>query len=232
MGEHIESADIEQLILFPSGYDLRVANLPVGGRYLAEIIYLPPDLIERFKQRYPSAATEAKEARFCVPLNAELLYCWEHMSSAIQQKLSPPLLEHAIQGVLLSLKNAGWIDILLQERFDSTLSRCQKLLMLDPAASWTAEKAAQKLHVAASTLRRRLAAEKSSFREILDDIRLGNALNAIQTTNAPIGEIARENGYLCPSRFTARFHKRFHITPRALRQTMKNSQPKAEVIME
>ncbi|RKH70449.1 helix-turn-helix domain-containing protein, partial [Corallococcus sp. AB032C] len=53
---------------------------------------------------------------------------------------------------------------------------------------------------------------------ILDDVRLNNALSAIQTTVKPISEIARENGYKCPSRFTERFHNRFKITPRELRK--------------
>ncbi|WP_368667850.1 helix-turn-helix domain-containing protein [Corallococcus sp. AB032C] len=49
-------------------------------------------------------------------------------------------------------------------------------------------------------------------------MRLNNALSAIQTTVKPISEIARENGYKCPSRFTERFHNRFKITPRELRK--------------
>ncbi|HHZ2514549.1 helix-turn-helix domain-containing protein, partial [Escherichia coli] len=57
-----------------------------------------------------------------------------------------------------------------------------------------------------------------SFQSILDDVRLNNALSAIQTTVKPISEIARENGYKCPSRFTERFHNRFNITPREIRK--------------
>ncbi|MDS1892028.1 AraC family transcriptional regulator, partial [Escherichia coli] len=45
-----------------------------------------------------------------------------------------------------------------------------------------------------------------------------NALSAIQTTVKPISEIARENGYKCPSRYTERFHNRFNITPREIRK--------------
>lgn len=54
--------------------------------------------------------------------------------------------------------------------------------------------------------------------KLLDDVRLNNALSAIQTTIKSISEIARENGYKCPSRFTERFHNRFKITPRELRK--------------
>ena len=74
------------------------------------------------------------------------------------------------------------------------------------------------LYISVSTLHRRLASEGVSFQSILDDVRLNNALSAIQTTVKPISEIARENGYKCPSRFTERFHNRFKITPRELRK--------------
>lgn len=222
-GEHTETANAECLIILPAGYDLHVANFPTEGRYLSEIVSLPPSVIQRFKQQHHSSpAALAKSPRFCVPLNHEVRYCWELITNAFQNPLPPPLLEHIVQGMLLTLNHCGWADIILQERYDSMVSRCQMLLMLDPGSPWTAERVASKLHVAVSTLHRRLAAEKSGFQEILDDVRLGNALNALQTTSAPIGEIARENGYLCPSRFTARFQKRFQITPRALRQAMKS----------
>ncbi|EGH1073445.1 helix-turn-helix transcriptional regulator, partial [Escherichia coli] len=88
----------------------------------------------------------------------------------------------------------------------------------EPGTKWTANKVARYLYISVSTLHRRLASEGVSFQSILDDVRLNNALSAIQTTVKPISEIARENGYKCPSRFTERFHNRFKITPRELRK--------------
>lgn len=48
-----------------------------------------------------------------------------------------------------------------------------------------------------------------------------NALAAIQSTIKPVSVVARDNGYMCPSRFTARFQERFGITPRTLRRASK-----------
>ncbi|MEC5320582.1 helix-turn-helix transcriptional regulator [Brenneria populi subsp. brevivirga] len=222
-GERSETADRSRLILFPAGYDLHLANYPENGRYLSQILYLPSPLIQRFRQQYPAPLTREKNAAFCIALDHELLYCWQQLTEAFAKEFSRPLLEHVTLGMLLALQNRGAAEILLNERNDSLVDRCQHLLMLDPATPWTASLAAHRLHMATSTLHRRLAAEGGGFQQLLDDVRLGNALTALQTTQKPVGQIAMENGYRCPSRFTARFQKRFQITPRALRQAIRSA---------
>ncbi|MBK5142332.1 helix-turn-helix transcriptional regulator [Budviciaceae bacterium BWR-B9] len=221
-GEHTETADNTQLILLPAGYQLNVANYPEDGSYLAEILYIPPALVEQFRKQYPSSLGESKKPGFCIKFNAELIYCWDQITDAFKHKLSDSLMEHITQGILLVLKNSNAANILLYQQNDSLVNKCQTLLLLDPGTNWTASQVASQMHMAISTFHRHLAAGGTSFQEILDDVRLGNALNAIQTTQIPISEIARENGYRCPSRFTSRFQKRFQITPRALRQAIKS----------
>ena len=78
-------------------------------------------------------------------------------------------------------------------------------MLSEPGTKWTANKVARYLYISVSTLHRRLASEGVSFQSILDDVRLNNALSAIQTTVKPISEIARENGYKCPSRFNTAY---------------------------
>ncbi|MWJ52142.1 helix-turn-helix domain-containing protein [Escherichia coli] len=121
-------------------------------------------------------------------------------------------------GVLLSLGAHHVNCLLLSDSKQSLISRCYNLMLSEPGTKWTANKVARYLYISVSTLHRRLASEGVSFQSILDDVRLNNALSAIQTTVKPISEIARENGYKCPSRFTERFHNRFKITPRELRK--------------
>ena len=38
---HIDTANNNQIILFPSGYEFGIANYPDAGFYLAEMLYLP-----------------------------------------------------------------------------------------------------------------------------------------------------------------------------------------------
>lgn len=75
------------------------------------------------------------------------------------------------------------------------------------------------LAMSESTMRRRLKAEGTSLQAIKDQARLGHGLHLIQTSDAPIGLIAEQCGYLSQSRFTDRFKQRFGLTPSALRKT-------------
>jgi AraC-like DNA-binding protein len=77
--------------------------------------------------------------------------------------------------------------------------------------------AARKLNLGASTLRRQLSSERRSFRQILEEVRLGTALLLLQTSSRQISEIAASSGYASASRFAVRFRSRFGLSPRDLR---------------
>lgn len=226
--DHSETANNSQLILFPAGYEFGIANYPDSGLYLAEMLYLPAGLIQHFRQSYPLAPPEQSNAGFCVQQNDDLRYCWDQLKHAIQHKISSQLLEHFAVGILVALGNNNISHLFVSRSQDSLVDRCLNLLLANPGAHWTTKEAARLLFMSASTLRRRLATEGESFQNLLDDVRLNNALAAIQTTVKPVSEVARENGYLCPSRFTERFQKRFKITPRALRQAAKSQLKESE----
>ncbi|AJO78379.1 helix-turn-helix transcriptional regulator [Pseudomonas sp. MRSN 12121] len=87
------------------------------------------------------------------------------------------------------------------------------------AEDWRVERLVEKLAVSESTLRRKLKAEGSSLRSVLDRARLGHGLFLVQTTLEPIGRIAERCGYQSQSRFTDKFKQQFGITPSELRKT-------------
>ncbi|AKA37276.1 transcriptional regulator [Yersinia ruckeri] len=217
---HTETADHSQLIVFPAGYELQIANIPAGEGYLSEIIYIPLSITNFYLKHYPLPHKKKDVQRFCIKLTNELEYCWKQLKFALDHDYSSQLLEHMLLGLLLILRETSAANIFLDSSDNTVTARCQDLLILSPSARWSARTVAEQLHMSVSTFHRHLAAEGGSFQQILDDVRLGNALNAIQTTSKPIGEIARDNGYQCPSRFTSRFQKRYQITPRALRQAI------------
>lgn len=219
--EHCDVANNNHIVLFPSGYEFDVANYPDAGMYLAEMLYLPVGLIQRFRQFYPTPPQEVNNPGFCIRQSDELLYCWDQFKTAVQLEVSAQLLEHLAMGILLTIGQSNISHLLLSDSRSSLVHRCQNLLLANPGARWTTHKVASLLFMSVSTLQRRLATEGESFQNLLDDVRLNNALAAIQTSHKPVSIVARENGYMCPSRFTARFQKRFGITPRALRQASK-----------
>ncbi|MEY9167527.1 AraC-like DNA-binding protein [Sinorhizobium fredii] len=95
--------------------------------------------------------------------------------------------------------------------------RLRQMIELDPAHNWTLGQAARSFHMSKATLRRKLAAENTSFSETLSDTRMTRALALLQTTTLPIAHVAEEVGYGSPSQFSARFKERFGINPREIR---------------
>jgi AraC-like DNA-binding protein len=83
--------------------------------------------------------------------------------------------------------------------------------------AWTADRVARELAQSEATLRRRLAAEGTSLKELLVDARMAMALTLLQATTQPVSAIALAVGYECPSRFAVRFRQRFGFAPTAVR---------------
>jgi AraC-like DNA-binding protein len=77
---------------------------------------------------------------------------------------------------------------------------------------------AERLQLNSRTLRRKLAAENSSYQQILDDVRYRLAREYLATSTLPLEEIAALLGYSAPGNFTHAF-KRWHgSAPRQFRQ--------------
>jgi AraC-like DNA-binding protein len=124
------------------------------------------------------------------------------------------------EGLLLALSLRGAIGGLLRERGDAISHHIeQHLLMLAPEER-SLERVAEAFHCSVSTLRRRLAREQTGFRELLDKVQLGLALDQLQASSLSIADIASACGYDSPSRFAMRFRQHYGISPSELRQTL------------
>lgn len=215
-----ETADASQIIFFPAGVELYIENIPENGRYLSEIISIPASVIKLYLKLSTASPENQDIQRFGIKYCKELNFCWEQLKYALKKDFSSQLTEHMMSGILLMLRKNSITSLFMNTPDNTVISRCQDLITLSPSYHWTAREIAGQLHMSVSTLHRSLLREGGSFQQILDDVRLGNALNAIQTTTIPVNEIARNNGYQCSSNFTSRFKKRYKITPRALRRSI------------
>jgi AraC-like DNA-binding protein len=83
---------------------------------------------------------------------------------------------------------------------------------------WTADRMAGELAMSSATLRRRLAAEGTTFADLVVDARMSSALTLLQATSQSVGGIALLVGYDSASRFAIRFRQRFGFAPSAVRQ--------------
>ncbi|WP_409201917.1 helix-turn-helix transcriptional regulator [Pseudomonas sp. SG20052] len=212
----------QDLILMPAGRELGVTNKPGAlGNYIADTVTFSQELLSSFRARHGveihARLSHASSAELCVPLDRHTTDAWENLLACLTTDAPQALRTHYGEGVLLALSLAGYAGPLLIDRRDPLGARVQQLLMLDPAASWTVARVAEHLHLSASTLRRRLANESSSFSHILEQVRMGLALQWLQSTIRPIGEIAEACGYASASRFSVRFRQRYGLSPRALR---------------
>ncbi|MET3860737.1 AraC-like DNA-binding protein [Dietzia sp. 2505] len=83
--------------------------------------------------------------------------------------------------------------------------------------SWPAmAEVAGELHVDVRTLRRRLAAEGTSFRRVLDEVRHHRALELL-ALRVPVSEVARELGYSETATFTRTFTRWEGVPPSRVR---------------
>jgi AraC-like DNA-binding protein len=107
--------------------------------------------------------------------------------------------------------------VLGQNRSPRLEDRLRQMVENDPAFDWALAHVAQSFNMSEATLRRKLAAEDTSFSEVLSDTRMNRALGLIHTTTLPMAQVALEVGYDSPSQFAARFKERFGVTPRHVR---------------
>jgi len=111
-------------------------------------------------------------------------------------------------------------NILVRYRHDAGLAaRVKTRLRHMSAPSWpTFEDLARQLRLPASTLRRRLADEGQTYRDIKDELRRMKAQELLQHSRRPVGEIAAELGFSEPSAFHRAFRKWTAQSPGAYRR--------------
>ena len=94
----------------------------------------------------------------------------------------------------------------------------RRVLIASPGEFPGVEQVAHRLHLSVRTLRRKLAAERTSFRAIDREIRHTLALQYLRATELPIKQIAYLVGYEDPANFTRAFQSWARCSPRMSRR--------------
>ncbi len=191
---------------------LHVENLPAAdGPYRAVCLSVP----EQTWRAQRLAADPAARPWMVLPAQATLSQAFAHAEQGLNDRLDESLLRHRVAELLTAAALAGFR--FRQEPQQRSGERLRLLLNAQPARDWRATDAARQLAVSEATLRRRLAAEQTSFRAVLEEVRLSHALTLVQGSAKPLKLIAAECGYASPSRFATRFRTRFGCPPSELR---------------
>ncbi|HBK55011.1 MAG TPA: hypothetical protein DDZ76_01785 [Xanthomonadales bacterium] len=218
-----------EMVTLPAGREFRVVNAPDRGsqNYHGMALHFAPVVLEQFCQIYgPSYCNQLSQpawhSKAPESLIAELLQ-WLRWSRrfGIDQHIA----EQRQMTMLLLLAQAGLLGNLLLSHEPSWRRRIINLVNLDPARSWGVQELCLRLGCSESSLRRHLQEEETSFREILEEVRLAAGLALLQQTYLQIGTIAERVGYQSQSRFGERFKRRFGITPSDLRRTRTGDDP-------
>jgi len=204
-------------IAIAGGQSFDVANrISDAGLYEARWLVWDRTIIERFAQSQPGKRT-LSGAVVLKRVEAEFLAAIERAIAAISDPagLAEELAQHRLAEVLVWLSLAG--VRFPPPRPATTSSLLRGLLVESVGRAWTAPEVAARLAMSEATLRRRLNAEGTSFGELLGDVRMSCAMTLLQSTDAPVTDIASQVGYESASRFAIRFRKRFGFAPTAIR---------------
>lgn len=212
------------LVALPAGAQVTLRNGPDArsGQYRARALGFDAALVAAFFSGFPRPPVTLRapdDPWRILPSSATVMEAFERASAAVRSTdLSDALARHRVQEVLLVLAEQG--VVWPPEDGDRLAPRLRLLIAGRPDAPWSAADAARAAAVSEATLRRRLAAEDTCFRDILTDVRLSHGLMLLQTSRAGITEIALACGYESPSRFAGRFRDRFGTPPSGIRTAL------------
>ncbi|HET6806071.1 MAG TPA: helix-turn-helix transcriptional regulator [Frateuria sp.] len=214
VGEGARQAEIpagSYLCVLP-GSLLNVENLPpADGPYSASCLSIAPAWLQA--EAPPASGTARRWAR--LDATPVLDQAFAHAERGLREGLPEAVLRHRVRELLEALRLAGFVPA--APAAAGVVERVRLLLAGTPARAWRAEEIAVGMAMSMATLRRRLAAEGSTFRAILEEVRLAHALSLVQGGRQPLKQVAMACGYQSPSRFAARFRQRFGTRPSELR---------------
>lgn len=209
------------LVVLPYAEPVRLRRLHTATPFLASVVPVPVAVIETFERSHRDLVAalfdRADVYRLVVPMSTDVETAWSLLLAAVQDRQASAIVDHLIHYVLLRLVVEGVLPAFPGLRRLPLAQRVQQVLGESPEHPWRAPDVAERLGLSEASLRRNLARSGASFRSLLDEVRMTEALNLLMTSDNRIQDVAAAVGYACGSRFTARFKARYGLTPRMLR---------------
>ena len=204
-----------EAISVQAGMVVDISNTPGrSGSYRALWIVRAPAMIEPLP--IPAEASSPAVARHA-GVDEAFHDAFRRAFTSLDERNGPPVrvATHRLQEVLLWLAERDFYFMPAEP--PSIGRRVRRLLSSDPAAPWSMAHVADRVATSVPTLRRKLATEGLSFRDLVQDVRMSHALALLQNTDEPVMAVALAAGYESPSRFTARFRARYGHLPTDVR---------------
>lgn len=192
-----------------------VVNIPDphSGLYLTALVPLCPEVLAAARALWSDALPDAGDALARLPLA-------EHGASLLQWRQA---LEHgqytearlALAALVVAFCRRGHGSLLVAPE-PSLGDRIRDLVAAQPERDWQSRDFESHLSISGATLRRRLASEQLSVRELVVDARLAHAMQLLYTTRLPLKTVAARAGYRSLGSFNKRFTARYGLEPAAI----------------
>lgn len=201
-----------EMLLIPGPRALDMENIPdeQAQEYRAIGVMLDDRVLETARSLLSKMNFGEPGPALAVPLD-DLVAPLLDWSSALLRN-HQPLACHAMLGVLLRLFDMGQGG-LLTPGTPNLSGTIRRMIEDNPAHEWSSNDIEMAMSMSGATLRRRVAAEGTSLRDIITGARLAHALSLLQSTRLPVKTIAQRVGYSSVSSFSKRFSERYGVEP-------------------
>ncbi len=203
-----------EAILVSAGILLDVTNIPPSNHTPFEAEWLSFPLLTIYD---PTGANESDKPRVLRDVSIHFRQAFDHAVVSIRDTAGIPdrVAMKRMEEMCAWLESFG---LMLKPAAKMMLSqRIRKLVLKDLLKNWTASEISRHFAMSEATLRRRLNAENTCFKNVVTEARMGHALALLQATDQTIFQIALGVGYENPSKFSARFRARFGFSPKQIR---------------
>lgn len=188
---------------------------PATGRYLTLLVPLCEEVLAAARLLWgtPVAGSAAGPMLRCVAVKdfsgemeawSEALLRDDHAGARV-----------ALVSLVIGLARQGMTRLLFPPA-ETLAQRIRRHVMDAPDRDWQSRDLEALLGMSGATLRRHLAAEDTSLRELLIDVRMGIALNLLYGTQLPLKTVAARVGYRSPDGFVRAFRARYGLEPSQL----------------
>lgn len=204
-----------QVLVVTRACRIDVVNVPDphSGLYQSVIVPLCAEVLAAARNLWQEplpAAGETVAGVTLAPLGGELAR-WQQ--ALTEGRYAEARL--ALAALTLDLCGRGHGALLLPPA-PSFASELRARVAAQPARDWQSRDFEQAFGISGATLRRRLAEEHTSLRELVADARLAHAMELLYTTRLPLKTVAARVGYRSPASFSRRFQQRYQLDPAAI----------------
>lgn len=205
-------------LIVPSSQHITFTNEPDKGGFFARSLsfYLPPPI-----EWISSSANKSLNIKPTLSVTTSLAYCFDILFEMDEKQLSHETQKQLLLAFYHELKQAGALHLLFPRDINKLSEKLAHYLSFNPGEQYKLNEVASHFLMSRATFIRKLAAEGTSFRHVLTNVRMLYSVTLMQKSNCLLF-VSLSCGYQSPTRFSDRFKQTFGLTPKNYLKTLGN----------